>query len=282
MGKKLLQSMIIPTLTFGAETWAKLTEKEKDEINRVQTDYLIKLLNVPSTTPKCALIGALNLTKTEHIANTRKLQYYVDLQNREEWKLEVKMQMLQQTKNMSYEREIKELKEKYNIDICLEGEKPWKIKNYIRDKIKKINDKEIEEEIKSGKKTKMMNEYNKSYIEKFHFEEARAIFMMLTRMVDVKANYKNKYKNLECETCKVEENTQHIFKCKKYHDLNGKIKGETLQEILKNNNEDDIAKIMKEIIARKDNEKRENEPKKKILPNTAPQPKGLSLPDGRV
>ena len=128
----------------------------------------------------------------------------------------------------------------------------------------------------------MMNEYNKSYIEKFHFEEARAIFMMLTRMVDVKANYKNKYKNLECETCKVEENTQHIFKCKKYHDLNGKIKGETLQEILKNNNEEDIAKIMKEIIARKDNEKRENEPKKKILPNTAPQPKGLSLPDGRV
>ena len=128
----------------------------------------------------------------------------------------------------------------------------------------------------------MMNEYNKSYIEKFHFEEARAIFMMLTRMVDVKANYKNKYKNLECETCTVEENTQHIFKCKKYHDLNGKIKGETLQEILKNNNEDDIAKLMKEIIARKDNEKRENEPKKKILPNTAPQPKGLSLPDGRV
>ena len=43
MGKRLLQSMIIPTLIFGAETWGKLTEKEKDEINSVQTDYLIKL-----------------------------------------------------------------------------------------------------------------------------------------------------------------------------------------------------------------------------------------------
>ena len=98
MGKRLLQSMIIPTLTFGAETWGKLTEKEKDEINSIQTDYLIKLLNVPRTTPKCALIGALNLTKIDHIANTRKLQYYVDLQNREEWKLEVKMQKIQQNK----------------------------------------------------------------------------------------------------------------------------------------------------------------------------------------
>merc|ERR1711874_538381 len=46
MGKRLLQSMIIPTLTFGAETWGKLTEKEKEGINNVQTDYLIKLLNV--------------------------------------------------------------------------------------------------------------------------------------------------------------------------------------------------------------------------------------------
>ena len=171
MGKRLLQSMIIPTLTFGAETWGKLTEKEKEGINNVQTDYLIKLLNVKRTTPKCALLGALNLTKIEHIANIRKLQYYVDLRNREEWKLEVKMQTLQQNNNMSYEREIKELKEKYNIDISLKGKKHWKIKNYIRVNIMKINYLEIEEEIKSGKKTKLMNEYNKKYIEKIHFDK---------------------------------------------------------------------------------------------------------------
>ena len=127
MGKRLLQSMIIPTLIFGAETWGKLTEKEKDEINSVQTDYKKKLLNIHRTTPKCALLGALNLTKIYHIANIRKLQYYVDLQNREEWKLEVKMQKLQQTKNMSYDREIKELTEKYNINISLKGENHWKI-----------------------------------------------------------------------------------------------------------------------------------------------------------
>ena len=91
-GKKLLQTMVIPTLTFGAETWGKLTETEKKELNEIQTDYVIKLLKVPDTTPKCALIGGLNLTKIEHVANTIKLQYYVDLQNREENKLEVKRQ----------------------------------------------------------------------------------------------------------------------------------------------------------------------------------------------
>ena len=117
MGINLLQTMIIPTLTFGAETWNKLTVNEKDEINGVQTSYLIQLLKVPSTTPKCALVGGLDLTKIEHVANTRKLLYYVDLQNREENKLEVKMQKLQQNKNMTYENGIIELKEKYNLSI---------------------------------------------------------------------------------------------------------------------------------------------------------------------
>merc|ERR1711915_225163 len=135
-------------------------------------------------------------------------------------------------------------KEKYKIEICLKGENPTKIKN----EIKKINDQEIREKIKEGKKTKIMYEYNKKYIEKFHYEEARAIFMLITRMIDVKANYKNKYRNIECEICKVEENTEHLFKCQKYIDLNEKIRGGTLQEILKINKEDDIAKIIKEII----------------------------------
>ena len=221
-GVKYLQSIIIPTLTFGAETWNELTEKEKDEINRVQTNYLAKVLKVPETTPKCALIGSLNLTKIEHIANTRKLQYYVDINNRNENKLEVKMQRLQNNREMSYEREINDLREKYNIDICLTGNNTKAIKNYIKNKIKEVNDKEIEDEIKKGRKTEMMSEYRKDYMEKLHFEEARAIFMMLTRMIDVKTNFKNKHRNLECEICQTEENTHHLFKCKKYQDLNKK------------------------------------------------------------
>ena len=54
----------------------------------------------------------------------------MDLQNRDESKLEVKMLKLQKSKNMSYEREINELKEKYKIEICLKGENSIKIKIY--------------------------------------------------------------------------------------------------------------------------------------------------------
>ena len=63
--------------------------------------------------------------------------------------------------------------------------------------------------------------------------------------------------------------------------MNEKIRGGTLQEILKINKEDDIAKIIKEIIKRKNNENKAENTRKKTT-NTAPLTMGLSLPDGRV
>ena len=66
----------------------------------------------------------------------------------------------------------------------------------------------------------MMRDYSNDYMENMHFEEARAIFMMLTRKIDVKTNFKNNHRNLECEVCLTEEDTHHLFKCKTDQDLN--------------------------------------------------------------
>ncbi len=86
--------------------------------------------------------------------------------------------------------------------------------------------------------------------------------------------------NLEYEIFNVEDSTVHIFSCEKYHDLNRNIKGNTLQKILKDNEETDIAYVTKEIIKRKDKEREENKLKNKST-STAPLQKRLSLPDGR-
>ena len=93
--------------------------------------------------------------------------------------------------------------------------------------------------------------------------------MMLTRMIDVKTNFKNNHRNLECETCQTEENTYHLFKCKKYQDLSKNIKGETLQSVIKENKEIDVAKVLKEIIKRR---KVESEEKKKQSKPPIPYP----------
>merc|ERR1739842_156424 len=76
-------------------------------INKVQTQFLTKLLNVPCTTPKCALLKETGQIKATHTANLRKLEFYIDLHNREETRLEVQMRIHQEKKaqkDMTYEK----------------------------------------------------------------------------------------------------------------------------------------------------------------------------------
>ena len=56
------------------------------------------------------------LIKIEHIANQRKLEYYIELHNREEECLEVKIRKYQEDERMTYEIEIEELIKFYNIE----------------------------------------------------------------------------------------------------------------------------------------------------------------------
>ena len=80
-------------------------------MNSVQPQYLARMLRVPRTTPRSALLIASKLKKVEHSVNQRKLNFYVDLNNREGGCLEVKMKNIQE--HMSYGKEARELIEKY-------------------------------------------------------------------------------------------------------------------------------------------------------------------------
>ena len=102
------------------------------------------------------------------------------------------------------------------------------------------------------------------------------VFMMLTGMIDVKANFKNKYNNLECEICNVKDNTQHIFSCKKYQDLNENIILKKSWKIMKKH----ILHILLRKLSKEKKEREEEKIRKKST-STTPLPKGLSLRDGR-
>ena len=67
---------------------AKNNKSEKVEINNVQTQFLARLLNVPQTTPTCALLKETGQVNIIHIANLRKFEFYIELHNKEETRLE--------------------------------------------------------------------------------------------------------------------------------------------------------------------------------------------------
>ena len=95
--------------------------------------------------------------------------------------------------------------------------------------------KESHSKVKNIKHTKYeIQNYLKASQLKITQEEAREIFKLRCRVTDVKANYKGKYENIDCQECHEEENQKHIINCK----LLNKDENEKLpeyEEILKSN-----------------------------------------------
>ena len=168
--------------------------------------------------------------------------------------------LVSQVKNMKHKdwitQVLKDLKYlKLNLEI-------QEIKEMKKSKLKKLLDKAVEEKAfeelqqKKGKHTKVMNlSYSKLKMQKYlkannsnnTVEEAQVIFKLRSRMTDVKANFKNKYEEFECDICKDEEETQkHILECEDILKNTTRIKKETeYEELFKDNvkNQTEIAKM---------------------------------------
>lgn len=135
IGLKLFETYVVPTVLFGAESWVKLKEKEMKALNNIQTQFLTKVMKIPRTTPKCALLHATSQIKMEHRINRRKLEYYIELNNREEERNEVKMKQHCEETGKLYATEINELKNKYNITEHIEDLQRKIALELVKDKI---------------------------------------------------------------------------------------------------------------------------------------------------
>ena len=59
-----------------------------------------------------------------------------------------------------------------------------------------------------------MQNYLKPSRVKINQNEIQTIFKLRSRVIDVKQNFRGKYENLECRSCKSEEESQkHVYEC---------------------------------------------------------------------
>ena len=73
-----------------------------------------------------------------------------------------------------------------------------------------------------AKLSKVMDVFHESFRIQDYFHpsgikstEAKLLFQLRSRMVEVKINFRNKYVNLQCPICETENDTQeHVFQCK--------------------------------------------------------------------
>ena len=231
---KLLDTCIIPIITYGAEAWTT-TKAEENALHKILDNIIKRIMKTPTTTPSELTTSETGIWDIETQVMRTQIMYYHKIVNTRP-------------------------KESTLYKVTTDPDNPWKKK--ITNTLMKINITETEFlEKKKTKKTiatQKLNEYqinkiykaadNKSkvmdyvwnktretickkptYMNNITRRECTNIFAVRSRMLKVKGNYKNKYTDKTCRWCKDNMETQeHILKqCAEFKHITQNITYET-------------------------------------------------------
>ena len=223
---KLLETCIIPIITYGSELWNP-NKKETKMAESILDNIIKRILMVPTSTPREVLYMETGL---------KDVQYRM-----KESRISMKCR-LEKTKNETI-NSILELDEsnawnKITTALMTELNLPQLLPTYTKGKAKRI--------LKNALSTNLSNRLNETgqgkskvnyltqnrelshdnetpvYINKMNRMETSRIFKARTRMLDVKNNFRGKYTDNLCRGCRQTDETQaHILEmCPKMHENN--------------------------------------------------------------
>ena len=218
---KTLETNILPILTYSGEVW-KATKKEEEEINRIYDNIIKRILKTPQSTPRECLYIETGLLDPITITKRNRLNMHNRITNGNNQTLKA---LLQRTDPSSWAEENRTHAERIGLDENALTTKKQISKREITNKIKVAFKEEIEGKGRDKSKVKFLLEgknkwdpgHQPEYMKTLTRNEVSTIFKARTRMLDVKANYKNKYQDLQCRLCGKEDETQeHVLaKCEK-------------------------------------------------------------------
>ncbi len=202
---KLLETCIQPIITYSGETW-NLKKKEEKKINQIQENIIRRILMVPQSTPIATLYMETGLLDATTTITKNRLNMEKRLKKHPEG---LTTRIMEANTPGGWKENTENIKNK----IQQNGNTPVKcqILKYFQDKITKQAEGKTKSQYlldnttwKAGKRPKYMKELTR--------KQASIIFKARTRMLDVKNNYKGKYKDTKCRKCNYENETQeHIL-----------------------------------------------------------------------
>ena len=219
----LIESCIIPIITYGSETW-DINQNQTKRLNRILDNIIKRILNLPQSTPRECLYYELGTLDIEHRIITKRINYATSLLIKNPDNLR---DILQTTNPKSWIQKTIQQARSVGLDLDILRHISAKDRKVsVKESITKtMNDKHnTEGQNKSKFKFLTTNSETRrsakpSYLYKLPKEQARAIFMARTRMIKVKTNYKNMYTNTICRGCGLKEETQqHVLEeCTSIH-----------------------------------------------------------------
>ena len=218
-------SLLLSSLLANSEAWYNVSNRDLEELEAVDENLLRKILETPISTPKEMLYLELGCSPIRFIIKQRRilfLQYILKqeesslifkvleaqynnpakndwittvLDDMEELELEVPLQQVAEMSKESFKNMVKNATDKRALEYL-------NCKKLKHKKVKHINHDKLE-----------LQEYLKSK-NVYSIQEAKFLMSLRSRMLDVKANYENKYYDTSCVACKSpEENQEHLLQC---------------------------------------------------------------------
>lgn len=225
---KLLETCVIPVITYASETWNP-SKKDRKTLNGILDNTIKRILMVPRSTPREAIYIETNMMDIDSIIEKKKLNMYYRIKNN---KNKINNFLTNEGDKTAWLQNTEKLMQKYNINKQeLIAMKETRAKKYIRKAVHRefrtnlFTNTEQKNKIKYLTGGYVGNE-KANYTNDLNRETTSLIFKARTRMLDIKTNYRNKYKNdLTCRLCKQEEETQeHVFsECEETERMNIRI-----------------------------------------------------------
>ena len=212
----VLEACIIPIIIYGGEAWEMTTQNFKTA-NMLLDNILKRILKTPKGTPREALYietGILDpktlimknrITMESRIkkGDNETMKEILSIQNEGSWatqnnkikeKLEITEVDMNQSKNVPKRITKEKISAYFKEELTANAHDKSKMKYYFEGK----------------QEWKIRNRAN--YMNKLTRNQASTIFKARTRMLKVKANYKNGNKDINCRACgKYEETQNHIL-----------------------------------------------------------------------
>ena len=218
---QLVDSIIIPILTYGAEGWDP-TKTELQQLQTIMNKALKTLLFLPQQTPTSILLQETGYLPIERMIKKKRVMQAHRILHKTGPSLNKSMTM---NDNSMWKSRTNEILEEYNLTgenlrISKQG-----LSRVLDTLNREITNQEIMEATTKTKtkpwmenKTKLQEKGRPEYMTKLSRKQCNALMKVRSSMIPCKMNKKTQYKdNAECRFCKEHQETQkHILtECKK-------------------------------------------------------------------
>ena len=222
----LRNSLFLSSILTNSEAWYNLKKEEIDILEQADESLLRKILECPASTPKEMIYLELNCLPIRYIIKCRRVNFLSYIVREDKKSLIyrfLEIQLKKPTKNdwgQTVESDLEELDiATPPLDIAkipLATFKRMTMEGICRVALNYLNG-------EKGRHSKVLHISHKhmkiqDYLSpnNIGIHDAKFLFYLRTRMVDVKTNYRGSNSTLQCPLCKNEQDTQeHLLTCSK-------------------------------------------------------------------